>query len=151
MSHSPISRFILPFLAVALIVGCGSRDNEAPDAGADGSGPPRITGEAKVALDSGNALFRAKAYDLALEQYRRSARLIPNDATPHFGILMVGQATNNTRLADSARARIRELNPSLADSTARGHEQMIDRHSAISTTPPRAPDSSPRPPSPHED
>ena len=151
MSHSTISRFMLPVLAVGLIGACGSRDDGARDAGANGSGPPRITGEAKVALDSGNVLFRAKAYDLALEQYRRSARLIPNDVTPIFGILMVGQATNNTRLADSARARIRELNPSLADSTGRGHEQMIDRHSAISTTPPRAPDSSPRLPSPHED
>lgn len=151
MSGSAISRFMLPVLAVVLIVGCGSRDDGAPDAGADRSGPPRITGEAKVALDSGNVLFRAKAYDLALAQYRRSAQLIPNDPTPIFGILMVGQATNNTRLTDSARARIRELNPSLADSTATGHEQIIDRHSAISTTPPRARDSSPRPPSPHED
>ena len=151
MSDSAISRFILPVLAVALIVGCGSRDDGASDAGADRSGPPKITGEARMALDSGNVLFRAKAYDLALEQYRRSAALVPNDVTPVFGILMVGQATNNTRLADSARARIRELNPSLADSTGRGHEQMIDRHSAISTTPPRARDSSRRSPSPQED
>jgi hypothetical protein len=120
-------------------VGCGSRDNGAPDAGAGRSGPPRITGEAKVALDSGNVLFRARAYDLALAQYRRSAQLAPTDVTPLFGVLLVGEATNSSRLADSARARIRELNPSLADSSARGHAEMIDRHSRAMTATPSPP------------
>ena len=138
MSDSSIARFTLAILAAVLILGCGSRDNEA-DTGPSGSAPPRITGEAKVALDSGNVLFRAKAYDLALAQYRRSAQLAPSDVTPLFGVLMVGEATGNSQLADSARARIRELNPSLADSSTRGHAEMIDRHSRITTTTPSPP------------
>jgi hypothetical protein len=139
MNDPAVHRFTLPVLAAVLILGCGSRDDEAPDAGQTRSAPPRITGEAKVALDSGNVLFRAKVYDLALAQYRRSAQLAPTDVTPLFGVLMVGEATRNTRLADSARARIRALNPSLADSAARGHAEMIDRHSRVTTTTPPPP------------
>ena len=135
-SKSAFARFALPVLAAGLIFGCADRGNDAPDTGPAGSAPPRITGEAKVALDSGNVLFRAKAYDLALAQYRRSAQLAPGDVTPVFGVLMVGEATGNSPLADSARARIRELNPSLSDSTASGHAEMIDRHSRVTTTPP---------------
>jgi hypothetical protein len=98
-----------------------------------------MTGEAKVALDSGNVLFRARAYDLALAQYRRSAQLAPTDVTPLFGMMMVGEATKNARLADSARARIGELNPSMADSSTRGHAEMIDRHSRMTTPTPSPP------------
>jgi hypothetical protein len=133
---SAFARFARPVLAAVLIIGCADRDNDAPDTGPDESTPPRIAGEAKVALDSGNVLFRAKAYDLALVQYRRSSQLAPGDPTPLFGVLMVGEATGNSRLADSARARIRELDPSLSDSTAKGHAEMIDRHSRMTTTPP---------------
>lgn len=136
MTHSTTPRLVGLLLAAVLLLGCGGRDSETPDAGSTSSAPSRLTGEAKVALDSGNVLFRAKAYDLALAQYRRSAQLAPGDATPVFGVLMVGEATGNSRLADSARARIRELNPSLADSTAKGHAEMIDRHSRVTTTPP---------------
>jgi hypothetical protein len=136
MTHSTTPRLVSLLLAAVLLLGCGGRDSGAPDAGSAGSAPSRLTGEAKVALDSGNVLFRAKAYDLALAQYRRSSQLAPGDPTPTFGVLMVGEATGNSRLADSARARIRELNPSLSDSTARGHAEMIDRHSRITTTPP---------------
>ncbi len=46
-----------------------------------------------MALDSGNMLFRAKAYDRALVQYRRSARLAPTELAPLLGILMVAEAT----------------------------------------------------------
>lgn len=136
MTHSITSRLTGRLLAAVLLLGCGGRDSGTPDAGSTGSAPSRLTGEAKVALDSGNVLFRAKAYDLALAQYRRSEQLAPGDATPVFGVLMVGEATGNSRLADSARARIRELNPALVDSAATGHAEMIDRHSRVTTTPP---------------
>jgi hypothetical protein len=139
MKDSAVRRFTLPVLAASLILGCGSRNDDASDAGESGSAPPRITGDAKVALDSGNVLFRARAYDLALAQYRRSAQLAPNDVTPLFGVLMVGEATKNARLADSARARIRDLNPSMADSSTQGHAEMIDRHSRITTPTPSPP------------
>lgn len=130
----------------ALLLGCGNGDTEVQRVPLDGSNAgdasrnvaaaPRITGEAKIALDSGNILFRAKAYDLALAQYRRSARLAPDEVIPLFGVLMVAEARKDPRLADSVRTRIRELNPSASDSAARGHAALIDRHSrATQTTP----------------
>jgi len=54
-------------------------------------------------------------------------------------VMMVGEATKNARLADSARARIGELNPSMADSSTRGHAEMIDRHSRMTTPAPSPP------------
>ena len=62
---------------------------------------------ARAALDSGNALFRKKAYDAALAQYRAASELAPQHAAPLFGIYMVGRATSNSRMADSALAGIR--------------------------------------------
>lgn len=135
MSDSAAPRFTLPVLAAVLILGCGRSDNEAPmiplgQAGAPDAGP--MTGEAKVALDSANILFRTRAYDLALAQYRRSAQLVPTDVTPLLGVLMVAEATKNSRLADSTLARLRELQPGAADSlTTMGHAEMIDLHSRV--------------------
>ncbi len=135
MSDSPVAHRILPAIAM-LLLGCGRGDNdgrvlwgESAENAGQTAGTPRITGEAKIALDSGNALFRAKAYDLALRQYRRSAQLVPTDVTPLFGVLMVAEATNNSKLADSVRTVMRSLNPAAADSsTAAGHADIVDRH-----------------------
>jgi hypothetical protein len=62
---------------------------------------------ARAALDSGNALFRKKAYAGALAQYRAAAALAPQHSAPLFGIYMVGRATNDSAMADSALAGIR--------------------------------------------
>jgi hypothetical protein len=89
-----------------------------------------IGGEAKTALDSGNMLFRAKAYDRALVQYRRSALLAPTELAPLLGILMVTNVTKNVKLADSTLSRMRELNPAATDSAAAmSHSEMVDVHS----------------------
>lgn len=148
MSDSAVAHRILTVLAM-LLLGCGPGDNDrvpfGQSAGNAGQTAPRITGEAKIALDSGNALFRAKAYDLALAQYRRSAQLVPTDVTPLFGVLMVAEATDNPKLADSVRTVMRSLNPAAADtSTAAGHADIVDRHSRAQ--PPGA--VSPHPPPP---
>lgn len=63
--------------------------------------------QAKAALDSGNALFKQRAYADALGQYRAAAALAPQHAAPLFGIYMVARATNNVPMADSALAGIR--------------------------------------------
>lgn len=63
--------------------------------------------QAKAALDSGNTLFKQRAYAGALGQYRTAAALAPQHAAPLFGIYMVARATNNTPMADSALAGIR--------------------------------------------
>jgi hypothetical protein len=65
---------------------------------------------AKAALDSGNILFRKKAYDAALAQYRAASALAPQHAAPLFGIYMVARATNNAVMADSALVGIRQRN-----------------------------------------
>jgi hypothetical protein len=62
---------------------------------------------AKAALDSGNVLFRHKAYAAALAQYRAASALAPQHSAPLFGIYMVARATNNPAMADSALAGIR--------------------------------------------
>ena len=152
MSDSALAHRILPVLAM-LLLGCGRGDSDdrvpfgenAGNAGQTASAAPRVTGEAKIALDSGNVLFRAKAYDLALAQYRRSAQLVPTDVTPLFGVLMVAEATDNSKLADSVRTVMRSLNSAAADSsTTAGHADIVDRHSRVQ--PPGA--VSPHPPPP---
>jgi hypothetical protein len=62
---------------------------------------------ARAALDSGNVLFRKKAYAAALAQYRAASVLAPQHSAPLFGIYMVARATNNPAMADSALAGIR--------------------------------------------
>jgi Flp pilus assembly protein TadD len=71
---------------------------------------------AKAALDRGNAFFRKSQFAEALTEYRAAAALAPQHAAPLFGIYMVGRATNNTALADSALAGIRLRGGSLSTS-----------------------------------
>ena len=83
-----------------------------------------------MALDSANLLFRAKAYDRALAEYRRSARLAPSELAPLLGILMVADVTKNKTLADSTMPRIRELNPAAVD-TAMSHAELLKAHPRV--------------------
>lgn len=138
MSYSASARFTLLVFAAALVLGCNKKE-EPPmvplgQAASPGLSPhgtvPSITGEAKVALDSGNKLYTAKSYALALAQYRRAAALAPEAEAPLFGILMVAGATKDARLSDSATTALRALN----DSTTA--EEVVDAHSRIGTPPP---------------
>lgn len=93
---------------------------------------------AKAALDSGNTLFRKKAYAAALAQYQAASELAPQHVAPLFGIYMVGRATNNQVMSDSALAGIRLRSGSMspaphtfADSgLQRMHENLKRRPSA---------------------
>ena len=94
---------------------------------------------AKAALDSGNALYRRKAYAAALAQYRAASTLAPAHAAPFFGMYMVARATSNTRMADSALAGIRQRNGPLApvphslnDSVLQRVHQSLPRKASIS-------------------
>ncbi len=133
-----MSRLAFCLVAAVAVWGCGGSNRDAPktpldqsDPGSMGtsaaSSPGAIGGEAKVALDSANLLFRAKAYDRALAEYRRSARLAPSELAPLLGILMVADATKNTVLADSTMPRIRALNPAAVD-TAMSHAELLKAH-----------------------
>ena len=141
----------LGFCLAAAVTSWGCGGSEAPKiplgqpkAGSIGTGgastPGTIGGDAKTALDSGNILFRAKAYDRALAQYRRSVRLAPTQLAPLFGILMVADVTKNAQLADSTVARMRELNPAAADSSAAmSHAEILDAHSRAKKASPPLP------------
>lgn len=143
-----VSRLGFCLAAALTICGCDGSNREAPkipldqaSRGSVGTSGPEtqggIGGEAKAALDSGNVLFRAKAYDRALAQYRLSARLAPTELAPLLGILMVADVTKNAKLADATLSRLRELNPAAADSSAaRSHAEILDFHSRARKSPP---------------
>lgn len=128
--------------AAMTIIACGGSDAPKTPLGAAGAGAsdqatgPVIQGEAKVALDSGNILFRAKAYDKALAQYNRSAELAPAEIAPLLGILMVADVTKNSKLADATIPRIRKLDPALADSSVvTPHARIIEGHPRTGAAP----------------
>lgn len=147
MKSIPMSRLAC-CLAAAVSVGACSGDRDAPKIPLQRSNTASvgtsaadtrtgITGEARTALDSANILFRAKEYDRALMQYRRSARLAPTELAPLFGILMVTDVTKNAKLADSTLSRMRALNPAAADSlAAMSHAQIVGVHSRSRKIPP---------------
>jgi hypothetical protein len=146
MKSLHVSRVGCSLAAAAIISGCGGSEAPKlplghPNSGSIGASeaatPAAMGGEAKAALDSGNMLFRAKAYDRALAQYRRSARLAPTELAPLLGILMVTEVTKNRKLADSTLARMRELNPAAADSSAAmTHAEILEAHSRARKAPP---------------
>jgi hypothetical protein len=138
MTSITVLRLCLSAAAAATIVACGGTDAPKTPLGvarpatsaADEAAVPPIRGEAKVALDSGNILFRAKLYDKALAQYRRSAELAPTELSPLLGIMMVADVTKDSKLAGATLPRIRKLNPMVADSSAAmSHAKMIEAHS----------------------
>lgn len=127
-------------LAIAMgTAACNDSDVSKVPLGGSAGDPaaPRISGEARIALDSGNALFRAKAYDKALERYRRSADLSPKEVSPLLGIMMVADVKKDSKLAADTRARIRKLDPTVADSSAAmAHSKIIEAHPRPAPLPP---------------
>ena len=138
MRSSSVSRLGYCLAAAVTIWGCGGKgdapkvplDQAQPGAmGGGGSAAPGVMGgEAKTAIDSGNILFRAKAYDQALIQYQRSSQLAPMESAPLLGILMVADVTKNTKLAEATLARMKALNPSAGDSSM-SQAEILDIHS----------------------
>lgn len=107
---------VLVFAGGAVLACSGGQDAPkiplAKTAGTDSSGQEiaahaLLGPAARAALDSGNALFRKKAYAAALAQYQSAASLAPQHSAPLFGVYMVARATNNVAMADSALAGIR--------------------------------------------
>lgn len=102
------------FAVVALLAtACTKQDAPKVDLGAKAaydSAAVALSPASKVALDSGNVLFRAKLYEAALAQYRVASKGSPGHAAPLFGMYMVARATNNPKMADSVLAEIRAHN-----------------------------------------
>jgi hypothetical protein len=98
--------------AVACTLSACSAENVPPNTAkqplatpAAASGPV-LPSAAASHLDSGNVAFRGKAYDDALRHYRAAADAAPEHAAPWYGVFMVGEATKNKSLADSATAMV---------------------------------------------
>lgn len=135
-------------LVVMLMMACTS-EQEAPrlplghpDISAGGQPAPAratIAGEAKVALDSGNVLYKAKAYAPALAQYRRAAALAAEQEAPLIGMLMVANVTGNARLADSVTTKLRAMNSSLFVGTDSLSSDRLNEIHGGKTPPPPAP------------
>jgi len=133
MINNSTTRFYFGAVAVLcmLCVACG-KDNAPKVPLGHQQARNELVGAAKVALDSGNALFRAKAYEGALAQYQRASELAPSETAPILGILMVADVTRNAKLSESTLARLRKLDPSLADSSAvTPHSQMMRQHPKV--------------------
>ena len=94
-----------------------------------------ISGAAKVALDSGNVLYKTRSYSAALEQYRRAAALAPREEAPLIGIMMVANVTSNARLADSVTVALRGLNGPLVGPDSLSAAQLKDIHAGIRPAP----------------
>ncbi len=143
MIDSPVRRSTLPLFAALIVLGCGGKEeapmiplDQAQSAGLSPHGTvPSITGEAKVALDSGNVLYTKKAYALALAQYRRAAALAPSAEAPLFGMLMVASVTKDSLLADSTTAQLRALNGSAAGAGVTD-SALADVHAGVTMPPP---------------
>lgn len=124
MMRSIVRPWCLILLAAVAASGCTARRDapKVPLATAAVGDSARAVAEAhaligpaaRAALDNGNSLFRKKAYDAALAQYRAAAALAPQHAAPLYGIYMVARATNNTAMADSALSGIKERNAVMA-------------------------------------
>ena len=82
---------------------------------------------ARAALDSGNVLYRKKAYAGALAQYRAASALAPQHAAPYFGIYMVARATRDSAMADSALAAIRIRNGPMPTAPHSVNDSVLQR------------------------
>ena len=116
-------RHLVPMLAAAVLLsGCGGSDETKTGETADSALPPGhvpitppessdLLPLTQALLDSGNAAFRKQDFVGALDFYSKASQAQPGHAAPWFGTYMVGQATKNTALADSALRMVRERAP----------------------------------------
>jgi hypothetical protein len=131
MSFIRLCTFIVGFGLVA----CDGREAPKTPLGASTSAASGITGDARIALDSGNILFRAKNYDAALAQYERAAGLAPAEAAPLLGIMMVADVKKDQGLADETLLRMKQLNPELADTAAvSAHAKAMQQHPPVGSS-----------------
>ena len=82
-------------------------------AGAGAGAGPALTAAGQAYVDSGNTAFRVKDYKGALAYYQKATESDPSHAAPWFGAYMVGQATNDKALADSALGEVKKRAPQM--------------------------------------
>ena len=123
-SRSAVRALTIVALPALLVAACSKQAEPAKQPlgqmmapAADSQANPHTTmsPEARAALDSGNAQYRAGKYADALTSYRQSANLAPLNAAPFFGIYMAAEKVGNKALADSASAEIKRRENNTTD------------------------------------
>jgi hypothetical protein len=137
MTRSFLRRWAVAIAAVGVPFGCTVKQEapKIPLAQATAADSARtmaaahglIGPDARAALDSGNRLFRKKDYEGALARYRAASNLAPQHAAPYFGMYMVGRATKDTAMADSALAAIRVRNGPMTPVPHSGNDSAVQR------------------------
>lgn len=115
MTHSAIARRAARLtLAAAAVAAAACSRGEQPKVplaeatqGQTATPHDALPPDARTAIDSGNAEYRAGHYDGALVQYRLAVKAAPANAAPYFGVYMVAKKLNKPALADSAMEQIR--------------------------------------------
>lgn len=117
-------RFVLVLGALAAVTGC-SRSNDAKQGDSavaelppghvpiTPSAPTDLMPVTQALLDSGNTAFRLQRFDQALAYYEKASAAQPDHAAPWFGAYMVGQATKNAALSDSALRMVQQRAPGM--------------------------------------
>ncbi|MEO8333435.1 MAG: hypothetical protein ABI664_00585 [bacterium] len=136
MTHA-LARRLAVVAAMATIVACTNNDDAVKvplgqatlgdSVRAVAAAHALIGPAARVALDSGNAYYRRKAYAAALAEYRAASVLAPQHAAPFFGIYMVARATNNAAMADSALSDIRRRNGPMQPLSHSRSDSVLER------------------------
>jgi Flp pilus assembly protein TadD len=101
---------LLALLALASACGC-SKSTPAPHAAAGG------TLRSQALIDSGNAAFRAKAYDDAARRYASAAAIQPDDPAAYYGLGMALSRLGRDDEARVAYAKARDLAGRAGDRT----------------------------------
>jgi len=135
-ARSPLAMLVL--VAVSGMLACSRAQNQpkvplGQSTAAAVSPRDALSDEAKVALDKGNAEYRAGRFDAALAAYRDAAKAAPGNSAPYFGIFMAAKKLNNASLADSASGEIAAIagaNPMLSDSAMREIHERGKREAA---------------------
>jgi hypothetical protein len=119
-------RFVLVLGTVVAVTACGDSNNaQQGDSAVAGlppghvpiapSAPTDLAPLTQALLDSGNTAFRLQQFDQALAFYAKASVAQPEHAAPWFGTYMVGQATKNVALSDSALRMVRERAPGMQE------------------------------------
>lgn len=98
-----------------MLMGCGSGVGEerVPLESLSGGEVPGLPADLQARMDAGNAAYRMRDYDGALEHFREVVRMEPDLAAGWYGIGMTEAARGNREAADSAMARVHRLAPEI--------------------------------------
>jgi tetratricopeptide (TPR) repeat protein len=114
VSRSAAPRRPLPWPAwLALLALLGGCAKSSPPPHAAASGPLR----SQALIDSGNAAFRAKAYDDAARRYASAVAVQPDDPAAYYGLGMALSRLGRDDEARVAYAKARDLAARAGDST----------------------------------